>query len=587
MKFQRPKSESFYSMIAFVIMVLLLLSYPCSAQEKEEEETYSISLVQTAEVDREIHEIEGKKVLAESYTVKKGDHIWGVLRNRGLIEKGNFAAILSALGKLNSSLTNLDLIHPGEKIIIPLIIAPAGGTTALAQKSPPVTVPIEAIKDLNVEQYTIKPGDGLIKVVKSLYEIPQKELYDEYLDLLRKTNPSIRDLNTIYAGQKVRIPIYSPKVVRAVIKPPPPSPEPASDTEKEDLKKLGHELGEVFTLIGEEWVHTGKHFIPLKTGGQINLNADSYPIIDLRNGNRLIMDLYNDLPEKMANLISSNWDIYRIIHFGRATGLKNAIDVILPKCDYDRIYGADEPLVLSGDIPLRITADWIIKLDPKLPAEQGNIIIVNLPKDMGSRIPAAIRTYLRGFGIKVVEYPPILETTGEAIEEVETLETGDDASSLIEILLNLTGRNFSSKMEIPIYQSKKTDFNLIVKADFFLNINGRDCIIDLSGLGPDIITLLKEHQFLVLAISGEKSSAAIVTKTLEFLGVEFDSKPHPFLATDRADSNNIRLMIPGIIFQDNNAQNIFATHLRLPPEIIGFLTRKGYKILRLPIFESL
>lgn len=587
MKFQGPKSEKFFSMIASVIMVILLLSYPCSSQDKEEEETYSISLVQTAEVDREIHEIEGKKVLAESYTVKKGDHIWGILRNRGLVEKRNFAAILSALGKLNSSFANLDLIHPGEKIIIPLIIAPVGGTTALAGKSPPATVPIESIKDLNVAQYTVKPGDRLIKVVESLYDIPKKELYNEYLGLLKNINPSIRDLNTIYAGQKVKIPIYSPKVVRAVIKPHPPSPEPLDAVEKEDLKRLGRQLGEIFTLIGEEWVHTGKHFIPLKTGGQINLNADSYPIIDLRNGNRLIVDLYNDLPEKMADLISSNWDIYRIIHLGRDTGLKNAIDVILPKCNYGRIYHADEPLVLGGDIPLRITADWIIKLDSTLPAEQGNIIIVNLPKDMGSRIPDAIRTYLGGFGIKVVEYPPILETMGEAIDEVKILETGDEASSLIETILNLAGRNFSSKMEIPIYQSKKSDFNLIVKADFFLNINGRDCIIDLSGLGPDIITLLKEHQFLVLAISGEKSSTVVVTKTLEFLGVEFDSKPHPFLATDRADSNNIKLMIPGIIFQDSNAQNIFATHLRLPPEIINFLTRKGYRVLHLPIFESL
>jgi hypothetical protein len=41
-------------------------------------------------------------------------------------------------------------------------------------------------------------------------------------------------------------------------------------------------------------------------------------------------------------------------------------------------------------------------------------------------------------------------------------------------------------------------------------------------------------------------------------------------------------MIPGIVFKDNEDQNIFATHLTLYPEIISFLSQKGYSILRLP-----
>jgi hypothetical protein len=138
-------------------------------------------------------------------------------------------------------------------------------------------------------------------------------------------------------------------------------------------------------------------------------------------------------------------------------------------------------------------------------------------------------------------------------------------------------------MEIPIHEEQKADFKLIVKADFILDIDDKDFIIDLKGLGPDIIALLKEHQYQVLSLSNEKSSSAIVTRTLEFLDIEFDSGPHPFLAADRAESTNIRLMIPGIVFRDSKAQSIFATHLGLTPEIISFLSQKGYRILRLPL----
>ncbi|MFC1533786.1 LysM peptidoglycan-binding domain-containing protein [Thermodesulfobacteriota bacterium] len=575
--------ENIYYISMSILTVIFTLHYPCIAQEKDEEETYSISLVQTAEMDREIHEIDGKKVLTESYSVKDGDYLWQIMRDRGLLKKRNFNEILSALKKLNSSLTNLNLIHPEDKIIIPLVISPIEGAPALAKTSPPTTVSLETIKDFDLKYYTIKPGDSLIKVIKDLYDIPNENLFDEYMDLLKNVNPSIRDINTIYPGQKVRIPIYSPKVVRLPIKPAPPAPGPGAEARKEDLKKIGRQLEEIFSMIGEEWVQKGKHFIPLKIGGQITLSADSYPIIGLGSGNRVIVDLYNDLPDKMAGLITSSWDNYKIVHLEMSDNLNSAIEKIIPLCDYSKIHGADEPLIIGGDIPLLITADWIIKLAPEPLSEKRNIIIVNLYDDKSARTPNTIITFLKNLGIKTVDYPPISEKIDESKEETEILETGDDISSLIEMLLNLSGRSFSSKEEIPIYQGKKTGFNLIIKADFLFNIDGRDCIIDVSGLGSDIIALLREHQFLVLSITDVKSSFEIVSRTLNFLGVEFDSKPHPFLTSNRDRSKNIRLMIQGIIFRDNNSQIIFATDIRLPLEIVNFLSSKGYRILRLPI----
>jgi hypothetical protein len=89
------------------------------AQERDGEETYSITLVQTAEVDKEIITVDEKKVLTEAITVVKGDHIWQLFRERGLLKKRNLRQLLSMLQKLNKSLTNLDLIYPDQKIVIP------------------------------------------------------------------------------------------------------------------------------------------------------------------------------------------------------------------------------------------------------------------------------------------------------------------------------------------------------------------------------------------------------------------------------------------------------------------------------------
>jgi hypothetical protein len=552
------------------------------AQEKEEEDTYSISLVQTAEVDKEIIEVEDKKVLTETYTVEKGDHIWQLFRERGLLRKRNLRQLLSMLQTLNKSLTDLDLIYPDQEIIIPLVITPIGGEPKLAKKGLETPIPPEVLKDVKLENYTIRPGDTLVKVIRSRYDVPDEELYDQYLQLVKGLNPSIEDLDTVYPGQIVRLPIWTPQIVRLPVRPT-PSLRPRNKTQKAGLTTLSNQLGQIFTQIGEEWVQTGDHFIPLKSGGHINLKVDSFPIISLFNGYKVIVDLNNDLPEKMTRLIESSWENYKIVHLNKDDNLRTAFNKILPACQYTKIYKLGEPLELGGDISLRITGDWIIK--PTAGPTDGNekMIMITFVDDLTPKTPRAIKDFLRGLGIKAIDYPPADDTIYPSPGKMEVLRPGDDKSSLIEMILNLTGQPFSRDVEIPIYKSGKTDFNLIIKAGFFLKIDKKDCIIDLTGFSPDVIALLEEHQFSVLALANEKNPSSIVSKTLGFLGVQFDSKPHDFMAAERDELKNIRLTIPGIIFQDNNGQRIFATHLRIPEEIAIFLSQRGYSILSLTL----
>ena len=103
----------------------------------------------------------------------------------------------------------------------------------------------------------------------------------------------------------------------------------------------------------------------------------------------------------------------------------------------------------------------------------------------------------------------------------------------------------------------------------------------MSGLGTEIQSLLNEHQFLVLSLSGVKDPASVLSKTLQFTGIPFQPGPHPFMATVREAVRNIRLTIPGIIFKDEGGKSVFATPLTLSDEIARFMRFKGYRILSL------
>ncbi len=585
---QTIKNLLFLYAFFFPVFLFIPVSF---AQEEDEEETYAISLVKTAEEDKEIIEMADKKVLTETYTVKKDDRIWQLFRERGLLKKRNLSELLSTLKELNSSLTNLDLIYPDQKIIIPLVITPIDTEPRVAEKAAeaPPEAPIEAsleevhvspeeIKDVDLENYTIKPDDALIRVIKGRYELSERELYN-YLQMVKRLNPSIEDLNIVYPGQTVKLPVWSSQVVKAPILAPPPS-TPEDKARKSELAVLSRQLGGIFTQMGEEWMETGDHFIPLQSGGHVNLKTELFPVLNLNNGHKVIVDLNYELPENIARLIESNWETYRIVHLSEDDSLGTAFYKILSVCPYAKIYTLGEALELGGDIPLRITGDWIIKPTSEPTDENGKVMVITLMDEQTPKTPQTIKDFLVRLGIEVIDYPSGDDTMPSSGERMEILSPRD-ISSLVEILLKRTGHSFSRDVEIPIFKGGDTDFNLIIRADFYLKVRGKDAIINLTGLGPDMIALLEEHQLRIVCLSGEEDSAAILQKSLDFLGIPYDSKAHDFMAAQRGEQKDIRLTIGGILFQDKEGQNILATSLNLPEEIALFLFQRGYHLMRL------
>jgi hypothetical protein len=501
------------------------------------------------------------------------------------------AELLSVLEKLNKSLGNLNLLHPGDKIIIPLKIVPITGAPIPAEEAPPIQASPTDLKDVDLDNYTVEPGDSLSRVIAGRYDIPKGYLYNEYLGMVKRLNPAIQDLNRILPGQRIRLPVYSPEIVRKPIDPPKSEENVEQTNEDEGDVEAAHgadsvagDLAVIFAEMGEEWVQTGEHFIPLPSGGQIDLKAASFPILSLQEGLRVIVDVNNKLPDKMARLIESSWGSYRVVHLEKEDSLSSALDKILMVCNYPKITGNEEALELSGDIPLRITGDWIVTLPETRSADSPGFVVINLNASPAPGTPGMIKSYIGHLGVKIIDYPPGEGRRPDGMEKVETLESGADAVSLVSTLLDLVDRSYSSQVEIPIYQKRKADFKLVIKADFFLQIKGRDAIIDVTGLAPEITSLLEEHQFLTLSLAGERDPLSMVSRTLDFLGVQSEKGPHSFLAANRDDSKNVRLTLQGVVFPDAKGTSVLGTPLSLPIEIVAFLSTRAYRVLQLKRF---
>ncbi len=584
------------------IAFLLLGAAPTDAAAPGEEDTYEITLVKSAEAPgedrggREILRVGGRRVLAERHKVREGEWIWKILREKADPEQKNLHRLLGVLKRLNPHLDDLDRIHPGETILVPLRLAPAGLEGARAEV---VQAAPDELEEIELERYTVSPGDSLIRILNKKYDIPRDASYEGYLKAVQRLNPSIKDPDIIHPGQVIRLPIHSPDLVRMPIEEAPPRPEPgeadaAEEVEftpppagavqirptREEADPLRDELGRIFRLLGAGWIDRGRHYIPLKDRGGADLRADSHPMIDLAGGLKVIVDLNHSMPGAMATLIETTWDHYRVVHLDPDQGLEAALEKILPECDMGILHRRGEAYHLGGAIPVRLSADWIIERTAGRPGPE--VVMLTLLEPGDPPTPGIIRSYLEGRGVKVLDYPPDRGDAPDPPPPLPPLEPAGGIRGVLDSLAELSGASLKAGVEIPVYDGRDQDFNLYVRADCLLERGDTRLVVDLTGLGREVVSLMEKRGITCIFLGGEGDPLEAAARVLRSLGVPFDPGPLEISACGRDEQRDIRIRIPGVAFEDRTGQKILAAAMLPPQEILSLLAREGYRVLKLP-----
>jgi len=110
-----------------------------------------------------------------TYLVQPGDTISKIAKNCG--------TTISVIARANPSITNLNLIYPGQTILLP------GALTI--------------IPDTGQEVYIVKPLDSMSRIAVN---------FGVSLDALIRSNPGIADPSLIYTGQRILIPNTTPGI---------------------------------------------------------------------------------------------------------------------------------------------------------------------------------------------------------------------------------------------------------------------------------------------------------------------------------------------------------------------------------------
>ncbi len=626
----KGKTHPVYKNILLVLLLLLPLSLFAAPVEQEQQAPAPAPAPESPEnVETGSIRLGDLNLTTEEYVVQEGDWLIKVLREKGVPAERDVQKILMLLKELNSSFRDLNMIRPGEKIMILVKAGPSENSSSVAETRETDTAKKETPKTspdlskgkrgrLKFETYTMQPRDSIGALAVARYGLSRKELNTRYFALFRECNPSIHDLDRILIGQTVRLPVFPP--VRIVESPKEASSIPDLDAASDgripiDPEKTGTRIpdpvvnaqkhsdrppesapskpskkkpaaaaaipftpsgiGHIFTEMGNDWMDSGEHFIPLKSGGQINLKASSYPVIRLNDGITVILDMRGELPQNMSRFIQSTWNDYRIVQLESGDDLRSALDKILKACGFVRAVKSGEPLLLGNEIPMEIRGDWILTVTDKVGDSKAEYLVLNLVSSPSGYVPETIQNHMENLKLHLIEYPPGVNPL-DARKPLGKVYRAQDRFVLIELLLTLTGHAFSAREQIPAFLGQKEDFRLVINADFFVKTAAGNIVFDLTGLDPQIIALLKKRKISVLSLVKEQDPSVITERVLQTLNVKSGKGPHKLDAIQDAEGKKVTITIPGVIFKGADKKQVLVTPVDLPEDISAFLSRKDF-----------
>jgi len=626
---KRPGSGIIIGLIC--ILTCMAATFTSFAQEDP-----TISLVKTII----IRDYKGLKVSSDEYVVQPDDFVLKILKQRGVVKELIVQReILDLIRTLNPDLEDPNKIYPGQKLILP--IGPIKGLRSLEEQPAPAparkTAQISPDTKIPYRLQRVRQGERLVLYLRR-EGIPERLIFNEYMNLVMKLNPQIKNRNLIYPGQVIKIPVLNPSMKAALTvqiksrkktpekitataqlktpekKPQPPRPvtvkkpeaKPQPRPKKEKVAALPPPklpesealvtraaLGIIFTRIGEQFISTGQHFLPLKSGGQVTLNTSSFPIIKLRNGHRIILDLGRRLPEQVIRLIRAEWSGYTIFQTKPRENLKELLERLFKECNYPKIHEKGQPVIISQTIKIKLEADWIIfPQEEDLAANQPVVLNLLSSRRMGTFPEAA--AYLADQKVRVIDFypqgnligPEPLASLQQTDKVLETI-TSKNSMSFLMALLELLGQKFTVNLSIPVIKDAETEknFSLSVHIPLYFSRNGTDYLVRQEDLSKDLTQILEQQGAKVIVLHPNEDAIAAARTILS--AVEQDHKWGLVLkASPRPSDRNVEFTIPGLIVNTSD-EPLFLTPLEIPLQLLPLLAKKNIRTIRFLINKSI
>ena len=273
-----------------------------------------------------VYPYEDRKVLCEHYQVEKDDWLYKIFRQKGEISEKDFPLFLSMFKSLNPGVSNIDAIHPGQQILIPLKTI----TNEDFNETVPgvVDVPVIEFSTLHgkisppYRKHRVKRGDTVSELMDPVFLNRNGTLTPRGAALFALANPEVSRPDLIQEGMILNLPL--PKTQESAF--------PTGPINSETLTAL-----KTYSQMRHgQLLENGKYYFPSKGQTDQVLDLAYTPLIEFKDGSRAIMVRERNLYQAMAEAISAFWPEVALVE------IKTALEALGETSSAGTLTGAEK-----------------------------------------------------------------------------------------------------------------------------------------------------------------------------------------------------------------------------------------------------
>jgi LysM repeat protein len=498
--------------------------------------------------------------------------------------------------------------------------------------------PLEMADDGTVYRtVTVRKGDTLERLLRREGMDPNL-IYRHLIKLTARLNPNLKNTNVIIAGQELRLPAYggylaefgaagyeeyplraqasssnqtrtdaggiaesspakkSPKGSRAKSRQPaapanpdrkfaistkrlPPAPLPTADSQ--NAKTV---LGVIFTRLGEEYVNKGRLFLPLDDPPHFDVDTATTPVVELKNGRRIILDLNRTLSPELIKRFRDKYAEYMIFQPTRGESMEKALERLWPLCAYYRVYNKSQSFEGGREVKLTLSADWLIW--PSAEAwNKGQPLVINLAPAQDDGTPLPWLKFLNAHGITVIDLfkGQALAASGKSPLPVNNFTVidveSDNPSAFAAALIKSFGFSPRIGVAVDLEKGRITTGGAPVGPGQTPPVfwdSGRDrTILEYGQLSTEDLNALRQNGFQV--VSSAKDSTSVLKSILAALNIKLNGEL--ILNGNSTGGPSITLAISGQSFVFNGRSYLY-TSVALPENMTSLDPNQNVVVLK-------
>ncbi|MCD6485945.1 MAG: LysM peptidoglycan-binding domain-containing protein [Syntrophobacterales bacterium] len=528
-----------------IVIFFLILTYPLTAFSKEDTAYISFKRVGIS------------KHQTETYVVKKDEWLLEIIRNKYDVSEKEAYRILNLVKRVNPELRNMNAIYPGQKLLFPK--KRPSKTVSAAHPSPNMLS--DKKKEKVILKYVVKKGDSISNIVYRKFGGSRGEIY-RILGLIKRLNPGVKNLNRIYPGQTLSF----PRAIRDIIQSP-FRDKGVTIPEYKILPVISHVINRMYGVV----ITDGSYCIPVPPSGEVKIDCSKVSVIEINEGNIILLDLSNRIPADLRRIIESTWKNYRVISLQEGEGISSILERVINATGVYEIRKINRYEKVGNTPVVKVFIEWLVSKKPRFRGTGSYAF--NFVSKSSQLVPFSVKDYAQRNDLEIIEIMDGLgiaadekisqSCTARALNSVNSIEM---ANSLLEML------GYSPVKDSTIDILIGNGLTLSVKADLLLNIDGGRIIITSSRLSDQVVNILQKRSDRVVFIPEEKSRRKVIEDIARVMKIPCLNNDFKFPLSRRNGKENGDISLPALRLGDEEI--LYLVDYDVDKEICGLLNKE-------------